>query len=349
MSRSRPRASGPETPVKYNVKWSGKDGVLTIYDRQSKKEQQVKTVDFVVLDELHTVAGFKPGRRNEKGKPIRGTEVRDVKNDEISVFIDGKKVDTGVWAELKEGINGIKYAKSVYIGLINKKGVMEIAKFTLSGSGFSGYLNFLNAQEEYEGMEKVKQTAPGVGITLVGKSKLKTNGDSKYYEPMFDVFELSDDEEDTATELDQELQKYLDAVFDNKVQATVEEEEEEEEDEPRRTSTRTAPKRNSQKEEEEEDDEPRSALNSRRSSGSEAATSSRRSRRDEEEEEDERPSRASSTRSRKNDDDDEPRSSGRSSSARSRKTDDDDEPTPSGRGSRKTKDPDDIDPDDLPF
>lgn len=333
MSRSRPRASGPETPVRYNVKWSGKDGVLTIYDRQSKKEQEVETIDFVVLDELHTVAGFKSGRRGEKGKPIRGTEVRDVKNDEISVFIDGKKVETGVWAELKDRVNGIKYAKSVYIGLINKKGVMEIAKLSLSGSSFSGYLTFLNATEEYEGFDKVKPTAPGVGITIVGRSKLKTNGDSKYYEPMFDVFDLSDEEEDTATELDGELQKYLDAVFNNRIQANIEEEQEEEEDEePRRTSTRTTPRRNAQKEEEEDDDEPRSALNSRRSSTSSSAASSRRNRRDEEEEgdEDERPSRNSSTRSRKNDDDD-------------------DEPRSSRRGSGKSKEVDDIDPDDLPF
>lgn len=232
MSRSRPKAR--TSPVKHYFEWSGSEGKLYYYDKEAKENVYFSKLKFVVLDELHTVSGFS----DEHNNGIRGTEVQSL-DQPITVYIGKKKHSTGLYADLKSSVNGLKYAKSVYLGVITKKDGIEIAKLTLKGAAFSAWINFLNGKEEYAEDGKVDMFGEGVGITIVGKSKQKKKGNTKYYEPKFEAFELSDEENEEALTLDEELQAYFDQTpskaddnpKDTTPASTADDEPEEEEEE----------------------------------------------------------------------------------------------------------------------
>lgn len=239
MSRSRPNTR-TKSPVKHYFEWSGSEGKLYFYDKAKKQNVYFPNMKFVVLDELHTVSGF--SKDNNTG--IRGTEVRDI-NTPITVWIGKKKHTTATYSELKNSVNGLKYTKSVYIGLVKKDGSLEMAKLTLKGAAFSSWINFLKGAEDYVKNDAVDPFADNVGIEIIGKSKQKKNGATKYYEPKFATFEMDEDQGALATTLDDELQTYFDntlsknddnanpSVIDNddeKDQDTEQEEEETDED-----------------------------------------------------------------------------------------------------------------------
>lgn len=260
MSRSKKRGSDIQNPVKHYIQWAGKEGKLYIFDKsKGEKGERVffKDLKFAVLDQLHTVTGFQKGR-NGKGKGIYGTEVWDVKTEKMTVWVGGEKQAEDYYENLK-GINGLKYAKNVYIAIFRTDGEVELGRITLTGSSFSGWLNFLAGKEEYKDQGKIANLYDA-GILISGRTKQKTNGDTKYYEPKFSTFELTEEDEELLEEMDRELQNYLETR--GKVERTTanqevdEEEEEEEEDAPApkpRKSTTT--KRKAQPAEPEEDDE----------------------------------------------------------------------------------------------
>lgn len=204
MSRSRPNKNA-KSPVQHYFEWSGSEGKLYFYDKEAKENVYFPKLKFVVLDELHTVTGFSDKHNNG----IRGTEVREL-DSPITVWIGKKKHSTDTYANLKTSVNGLKYAKSVYIGVIKKGGTMELAKLTLKGSAFSAWVNFLKGAEDYAENSSVDQFGEGVGISITGKSKQKKKGTTKYYEPKFESFDLSEQEDATAIELDSQLQEYFD-------------------------------------------------------------------------------------------------------------------------------------------
>lgn len=205
MSRSRPNTR-LTSPVKHYFDWSPKDGKLSFWDKEAKKNILFPKLTFVVLDQLHTVAGF--SKANNNG--IRGSEVRDLKTP-ITVYIGKNKHTTDIYADLKNNVTGLKYAKAVYIGILRKGSPMEIAKIVFTGASFGAWLNFLNGKEEYEGKGSVDLADTSLGIKIVGKTKQKVNGSAKWYEPKFELFKISEEEDVEATALDEALQLYLDA------------------------------------------------------------------------------------------------------------------------------------------
>lgn len=205
MSRSRPN-NKLTSPVKHYFDWSPSQGKLSFWDKEKKEDVFFPKLNFVVLDQLHTVAGF--SKKHNNG--INGTEVRDLKTP-ITVYIGKKKEATDVYVNLKNNVTGLKYAKAVYIGILKKDAPMEIAKIVFTGSTFGAWLNFINGKEEYDGEDSVNVTAERVGVKIVGKTKLKTNGSAKWYEPKFQVFTTSEEEDAEAVSLDTTLQDYLDS------------------------------------------------------------------------------------------------------------------------------------------
>lgn len=85
---------------------------------------------------------------------------------------------------------------------------MELAELTLKGSSFSSWLDFQKAEKDYEKGSKV-DIFSDIGIAVNGKSELKVNGSSKYYEPVYEVIKVTDDQMATATSLDVTYQEYL--------------------------------------------------------------------------------------------------------------------------------------------
>lgn len=204
MSRSRPNKNR-KSPVKHYFDWSGSEGKLFFYNKEEKENVYFPKLNFVLLEgDLHTITGF--SKKHNNG--IRGTEVRDL-NNPITVWIGKNKHSSGKYSDLKS-ISGLKYAKPLYIAMLKKDGSFELAKLTLKGAAFSAWINFLKGAEEYAEAGSVDPYGEGVGIRIVGKSKMKKNGATKYYEPKFELFDLTDEQDEEAIELDKELQEYFD-------------------------------------------------------------------------------------------------------------------------------------------
>ena len=205
MSRSRP-TKRLKSPVENYFDWAGKKGELSFWDKEKKERKYFPKMKFVVLDELHTVGGFHPA----SDKPIRGTEVRNLKEEKIKVWVGGKEHSTGYLDDLKEDIKGLKYQKSVYIAVL-QKGKASLAKLSLISSSLGAFIGFTEGSGDYDGNGKVDLYEEGKGVAIAGKSKLKKKGDNKWYEPTFEIMDISEEEEAEALRLDGILQEYFDA------------------------------------------------------------------------------------------------------------------------------------------
>ncbi len=206
MSFSRPQ-SGAVSPVKQYLQWNSQDGVIEYWDKEKQANVPFPKMKFIVLDTFNTVRGFQPAAKGEKkGKPIRGTEVRRV-DEPITVYIAGTKYTSDTWANLKS-IPGIKYAISMYLGFIKKDGTMDIMNMVLSGGAVGAWIAFTKGQGDYEGKGTVDTYKSGISIT--GKSAVKTQGAAKWVEPLFGTWDIDDAKAAEATALDEILQAYFD-------------------------------------------------------------------------------------------------------------------------------------------
>lgn len=215
MSRSNKQLqTNVESPVKFYFEWSGGEGYLKYYNKETGKNVVVPKMNFVVLDaSLHSVSGFS----DKYSSGIRGTEVRDLKKEEITVYINGQSPIKGMYDDLKNKVNGLKYAKPIYVGAIGKDGEINICKITLKGAALSSWLDFLKGDGDYAGKDKVNPYGDNIGITITGKSKPKKKGSTTYYCPNFEVIEITEEQGSEALELDKQVQLYLDSKMSDVV------------------------------------------------------------------------------------------------------------------------------------
>lgn len=212
MSRSNPNAgnSGPKNPSELFLRWKAGEGYLSYWDKDREEEVNIgNKIHFAVLDQLHTIGGFCTG----ENAGYYANEVRDVKKDELTVFVQKRKMHEGTWDQIKEesDFKG-KYAQSIYIALIGKKDI-RLCNLKLEGSAIGAWISFTNSSKksEYEG--KPKPDLYSQAIKIVGKTELKKQGKSEWYEPIFEAVPISDDLNKKAIELDRELQSYLEEYF----------------------------------------------------------------------------------------------------------------------------------------
>ncbi len=210
MSRSRP-SNRVTSPVKHYFEWKGAKstgGKLSFYDKERRQEVLFPKLNFVILDQLSSITGYcKP-----KNGGIRGTEVRSTKNEEMTVWIgkDKQPYTKGLWADLKGSISGAKFARVLYIGIVNSNGgPMEIAKFTVAKSAFGAWMNFLGGVEDYEGNGGVDSRDASLGFRVTGS--LKKVDPQEFYVPKFESYELTPEQVEEANKLDAQLQDYFDA------------------------------------------------------------------------------------------------------------------------------------------
>lgn len=204
MSRTRPVR---KSPVKLYLEWAGSSdhGMISYYDRDEKKNKYLKGLKFVVLDERSSVSGF----NEEKNCGIRGTEVKNTKKEQIKVWIGkAKKPIEGFYQDLKSQISGLRYARVLYIGVFTKDG-LELCKLTLDGAANSAWMNFTKGAENYEGKGTVDIMTHGVNV--IGRVA-KKKGSNNYYEPLFEAFELSEEQGKQADDLDRLLQEWFDGA-----------------------------------------------------------------------------------------------------------------------------------------
>jgi len=200
MSRSNPTISNPA--VKF-FRWAGGNGELVHYDKEQEKEVVEKLpFNFLVLDQLATIAGFS----DEDQSGFWSNEVRNTKTDELTVRTSKGTKFTGLYADLQgdRNCNGAKYAKSVYIAY-REGDVLTIGNFKIFGAALTSWIDFCK-----------KKNVLKIAVSLTGKSDVQTKGKTEYYLPEFDAQPVKPEDDAAANVLDGELQSYLQQYFASK-------------------------------------------------------------------------------------------------------------------------------------
>jgi len=206
MSLSNPRISS--NPTKKYFNWQGSEGKLVYWDKEAKKNIEVKLpVNFIVLDQLTTIKGFSDSYQGSFGS----NEVRSAK-DNLKVVCYGKNnkgekqvynIAEGSYEAIKDKLKGegAKYTKSVYAALIGDKNELELVNFQLLGSALKPFFE-INANDD------------GAVIAMNVNQEIQTKGKTKYYEPLFVKMTNTPKEiMEKSVELDRQLQEYLKSYF----------------------------------------------------------------------------------------------------------------------------------------
>lgn len=191
MSLSNPTLTNP---AQHFFQWSGSLGQLTWYDKENKKNVQVKLpFSFIVLDQLATITGY--SKSDESG--FWSNEVRNIKKDELFVRTKKGPFEAGYYDNLTQTMKrGGKYAKSIYIAhKIGEEWV--IGNIKAHGSALSAWIEFT----------KIHNAEKGKISMAKGEAQDAPTG--RFYPPAFTFEKWSDEEYQTAVKLDRELQIYL--------------------------------------------------------------------------------------------------------------------------------------------
>ncbi len=198
MSRSKPNENTPNVASKF-LSWQGSEGNFKYFDK-SKGENVIVPLpfSFIVLDVLSTVKGWNDAEQ----LAYWSNEVRNTKEDLITVRSKNGVVMTGLYEQIKEKLSskGAKYTQSVYVAIKEGK-TLVIGNLQLSGSSLTSFIEFAKGKKLNE-----------IGV-IVKSAKPMKKGAAKYFEPVYEVMPVSEVTNKIATNLDVELQEYLDGYL----------------------------------------------------------------------------------------------------------------------------------------
>jgi len=199
MSRSNPNEE-LVNPCKYWFQWDGGDGKgFKSYDKTTKKNVITPLpFKFLVLDRLTTVTGF----NEPENIGYYANEIRDIKNDILTVRSKNGIEATGTWESVKSklGVKGASFCQSVYIMFYVGKEPM-LGNIKMSGAAIENWFGFCKENRIMEIGVQVKAANP------------KKKGKVEYFEPVFEVLKISDASNEAAIEIDKGLQEYLSAYL----------------------------------------------------------------------------------------------------------------------------------------
>lgn len=217
MSRSNPTTNNPNPSTRW-FEWKGSEGKLVWYDKELKENIEApKNFRFLVLDQLSTVKGY-----NKKAQcGIYSNEVRNNSDTLIVKFYDGDVIAEGTWNAIKESVVFKKgaFAKSVYIAFKDGE-TLKIGNICMKGSSLGPWFDFTKKHGK-------ELDTKAVAIKAGEKD---TTGDVDFIPPVFSILDTTEETNQAAVALDQELQTFLEGYFkrthvDNVDQRTGREEE----------------------------------------------------------------------------------------------------------------------------
>ena len=182
-------------PATKFLKWSGGEGNLQYWDKAAEQNVVVKLpVAFLVLDVLTTIKGWS----DEAGSSIWSNEIRRTGTEKLVVRTKAGILGEGYYKDIKDHIKakGAKFTQSVYAAMKGENG-LELVNFQFKGSALSPWIDFQNAKGVYMG---------AVAITEAIEEK---KGTTTYYSPVFSQRAVSDETNEAARPLHDQLQEYL--------------------------------------------------------------------------------------------------------------------------------------------
>lgn len=200
--------------------WSGSDGKIVYYDKQTKENVEVKMpFTFLLLEELSTITGY-----NESAKAgIYANEVKDLSTTPLRVMEGKREMVKGLYSAIKDTVTsaGGKYAKSCYIAYKNESGELVIGNFLFAGSSFGGGEHIVDKVKKFTEpvggwLDFAQSNRAGIytkAIRVTRDERICTKGKVSFYAPKFELIETSEETDKKAIELDKELQEYLAHYF----------------------------------------------------------------------------------------------------------------------------------------
>lgn len=191
-------------PADRFFKWSGSDGKVVFYDKETEQNVDVKMpFKFLVLDRVFQVGGGID--RNGAYSGFWSNAVRNLKTQEIVVRSKQGIEARGLYEDIK-GTPGVQFLTGLYIAYYNESKEFSIGYFKLGGAALTAWIDFTKKHRDiYSG-----------AISITGNNKCK-KGTNTYFEPVFDYSAtVPDDVDEAAIALDRELQTYLTAYFAQK-------------------------------------------------------------------------------------------------------------------------------------
>ncbi|HXG85512.1 MAG TPA: hypothetical protein VNI84_15930 [Pyrinomonadaceae bacterium] len=196
MSRSKPTEL--KNPAIRFFKWSGSEGTLNYYDKETKENVPVAVpFTFLVLDKLITIVGFD----DEAQSGIWSNEILNTKTQTLTVRSKNGIKKEGLYEAVKT-VTGAKFAQSLYIAFFDDEKTLQIGNIKLSGCAVSSWIEFGKGRDVYQGAIQISDKEEG------------KKGATKFFSPVFNQIDVvKQSTNDAALQLDAQLQTYLTAYF----------------------------------------------------------------------------------------------------------------------------------------
>lgn len=197
MSRRFPNQMS--NPVRRYFSWKGgKDaGHVVYYDKDQQKEVIVPLpFVFMPLDMLSCITGF----NKQAEESIYSNEVRNTQKEILNVRMGHQTIAQGKYQDIKDTVvaRGGKFTSSVYIAYKNDSGNLEIGNIKFKGSSLSPWIDLQNGNVDLS--EKA---------VVIADSKLDNSGSIAFQYPVFKTKEISQQTDEQADSLYDEISTYL--------------------------------------------------------------------------------------------------------------------------------------------
>lgn len=202
MSRSNPTDNTPNPATRW-FEWDGSAGNVRYYDKV-KKENVVmpEKFTFMLLDQLATVKGWHDA--SESG--IFANEVKDTRAEPLVVkAFHGGTIAEGFYKAIRDKVvaAGGHFVANCYIAYRDDNDEMQIGSIQFKGAALSAWMEFAkdNRGDLYKQAIRITGTKEG------------KKGNIKFQTPTFALHPISEEANESATELDRQLQEYLKSYF----------------------------------------------------------------------------------------------------------------------------------------
>lgn len=198
MSRSNP-SEHLSNPATRWFEWNGSKGNLRYYDKDKKQKVDVALpFTFLLLDQLATVRGFHKSSKSG----IFANEVKDTTKDPLVVkSFKGGSIAEGLYREIKDKVKsaGGSYTANCYIAYKAEDGELQLAVIGFRRASLGGWMDFTKDHrgDLYKGAIKIDGFTEG------------QNGNVVFRVPTFKLVPVSDETNEDAAALDEELQDFL--------------------------------------------------------------------------------------------------------------------------------------------
>jgi hypothetical protein len=202
--RKKPDNQSLTNPAKVFIQWKSKEEAFIYYNKETKKDVKMpKPFVFIPLSMCYTLKGY----NQKKMKSYIANEIENIDTDIISIkSYDASKNSnvewTGTFKEVKEIMDdNIKYTISLYAAIKSKKGEWTLVNLQLNGAALFHWFEFAKKNDIWSSAIKVE------------KDTDEKNGAVKYKAPVYEISDISKEDDVKAGELQVEIEAYLKEYF----------------------------------------------------------------------------------------------------------------------------------------